>query len=392
MIKQIFAVTFMSLRGLPSRAGTSLVIIIGIAGVVAVLVSVLAMATGFERTVGHTGRPDRAIVLRGNSNAELSSSLTRAQALTIADKPGVAKSADGKAIASAESVVIVSLPKIDDGSESNITLRGIGPQAVELRPELHIVEGRMFEPAVRELIVGVSAQKQFRNLKVGDRIAFRDSDWTVVGSFSTGGDTHESELMADVETVQSAYRRGGFNSETVQLESAQHFDVFKDALTSDPTLRIDVKRETEYYADQSKQLTKLLNFLGYFVGGIMAVGAMFGALNTMYSAVSARALEIATLRAIGFSGFPVVVSVLVEALVLALIGGTIGATVAWLAFNGNVVNTLGGNFSQVVFQLTVAPELLTLGITWACLIGMIGGFFPALRAARLPVVDALRGA
>jgi putative ABC transport system permease protein len=392
MLKQTIAVTANGLRGLPSRIGTSSVIVIGIAGVVAVLVSVLAMARGFENTVGHTGRPDRVILLRGNSNAELSSTLTREQAQTILDKPGVRRDADGKPIGSAEAVAIVKLQTIEDNSDSNVTMRGVGAQAPALRPELKIVEGRMFQPAVRELIVGRSAQRQFRNLAVGDRIHFRDSDWTVVGAFETGGDTHESELIGDAETVLSAYRRGAFNSVTLQLATADGFAAFKDAVTTDPTLTVEVNRETDYYAKQSERLTKILDFLAYFVGGIMAVGAMFGALNTMYSAVSSRSVEIATLRAIGFSGLPVVISVLVEALLLALLGGAIGAAIAWIAFNGNAINTLGGNFSQVVFRLSVAPALIGLGIAWACAIGMIGGLFPAVRAARLPIVDALRAA
>jgi putative ABC transport system permease protein len=390
MLKQIFAVTAMSLRGLPSRFGTSSVIVIGIAGVVAVLISVLAMGLGFQKTVAGTGRADRAIVLRGGSNAELSSALTRDNAQTILDAAGVLRDADDKPIGSAEAVVIVNLPTVADGSDANVTLRGVGPKAFKLRPEAHIVEGRMFEPAVRELIVGRSAQRQFRGLSLGSTIAFRDSDWTVVGVFESNGDTHESELMADSETVLSAYRRNGFQSVTVMLESAAAFDAYKDALTTNPTLTVDVSREPDYYADQSKQLTTVLNFLAYFVGGIMAIGAMFGALNTMYSAVSARSIEIATLRAIGFSSGPVVVSVLIEAILLALLGGALGAVLAWLAFNGNVVNTLGQNFSQIVFRLNVDPALIGLGIVWALVIGFFGGLFPALRAARLPIVEALR--
>ncbi len=390
MLKQILAVTAMSLRGLPSRIGTSSVIVIGIAGVVAVLVSVLAMALGFRQTVAGSGRPDRAIVLRGGSNAELSSALTRDSVLTIMDSAGVRRNADGKPIASAEAVVIVNLPKISDGSDSNVTLRGVGRRAFEVRPEIRLVEGRMFEPAVREVIVGLAAQQQFQGLQVGSTIAFRDSDWTVVGAYESNGDSHESEMMADSETVLSAYRRNGFQSVTALLDSADAFPAFKDALTTDPTLTVDVKREPEYYAEQSRQLTTVLNFLAYFVGGIMAVGAMFGALNTMYSAVSSRSTEIATLRAIGFSSAPVVVSVMVEALVLALIGGCVGALIAWLFFNGNVVNTLGQNFSQIVFRLTVDPALIGLGIVWALLIGLCGGLLPALRAARLPIVEALR--
>lgn len=389
MLKQTLAVTLMGLRGLPSRAGTSLVIVIGIAGVVAVLVSVLAMSVGFKRTVAGTGQDDRAIVLRGGSGAELSSALTRDQGQTIINAPGVRLSADGP-IASREAVVIVSLPTRADGNDANVTLRGVEPQTFALRPEIRIVEGRSFAPAVREVIVGRSAQRQFAGLDLGSTIAFRDSDWTVVGVFESEGDNRESEVLADTESVLSAYRRNGYQSVTVQLESAADFQRFADALTADPTLSVDVKREPEYYADQSRQLTRVLNFLAYVVGGIMALGALFGALNTLYSAVASRAVEIATLRAIGFGATPVVVSVLMEALALALLGGVLGALLASLFFNGNVVNTLGSNFSQVVFRLQVDADLIRLGLVWALMIGFIGGLLPALKAARMPIVEALR--
>lgn len=390
MLKQILAVTEMNLRQLPQRLGISLVIVIGIAVTVAVLVSVLAMAAGFNKTLSNTGRSDRAIVLRGGSQAELSSTMTRDNAQTIIDAPGVKRDADNKPIASAEMVAIVNLPLKASGADANVTFRGVSPKAFALRPEIQIVEGRMFQPAVRELIVGRSAQQQFKGLEVGSKLAFRDSDWTVVGIFESGGDAHESELMADIETLLSAYRRNLFQSVTVMLESPAALTAYKDRLTTDPTLTVDVRREPEYYAAQSERLSKLLNFLAYWVGGIMALGAMFGTLNTMYSAVSARQLEIATLRAIGFGALPVVISVFVEALILALIGGGIGSVLAWIFFNGNVVNTLGANFSQVVFRLTVSPTLLFTGIVWACAIGMIGGLFPAVRAARQPVATALR--
>lgn len=391
MFKQTSAVTAMNLRAIPQRLGTSSVIVIGIAGVVAVLVSVLAMATGFHKTVANAGREDRAIVLRGGSQSEINSVVSRDNALTVLDAPGVRRDADGKPIGTADVVTIVNLPKIADGADSNVTLRGTGAKFAALRPEFHLVEGRMFQPAVRELIVGVSASKQFRGVALGSRISFRESDWTVVGTFTTGGDAHESELIADAETVQSAFRRTAFQSVTVLLDSPAAFTGFKDHLTTNPTLTVDVKREPEYYAEQSKQLTTLLNFLAYFVGGIMAVGAMFGALNTMYSAVSARGVEIATLRAIGFGATPVVVSVFVEALLLALLGGAIGAALAWVFFNGNAVSTLGANFSQVVFRLTVTPGLIVAGLVLAIVIGVLGGLFPAIRAARLPVAAALRG-
>jgi putative ABC transport system permease protein len=390
MIKQILAVTGMNLRSLPQRIGTAWVIVIGIAVTVAVMVSVLAMAEGFTKTLKGTARTDRAIVLRSGSQAELASTIDRANAQTIMDAPGVRKDAAGRPIASAEAVVIVALPQKKDGADANVTLRGVGANAMALRPELHLVAGRMFRPAVRELIVGKSALAQFKGLEIGSHIAFRDSEWTVVGVFETGGDAHESELQGDVETVLSAYRRNIFQSVSVMLQSADAFDRFKAALTTDPTLKVSVERETEYYAAQSRNLSKLLNLLAYFVGGIMALGASFGAINTMYTAVSTRTREIATLRAIGFSGLPIVVSVLVESLLLALIGSAIGSFAAWLFFNGNTVNTLGAGFTQVVFHLTVTVSLLVSGVVLACVIGMLGGLFPAVRAARLPIATALR--
>jgi putative ABC transport system permease protein len=390
MFEQIAAVTSMNLRNVPQRAGISSVIVIGIAVTVAVLVSVLAMQAGFRKTLANTGRPDRAIVLRGGSDAELSSTISRDNALTILDAPGIRKDADGKPIASADAVVIVNRPLRSTGTDANVVLRGVSAKVFALRPEIHIVAGRTFRPGLHEMIVGKSAVAQFKGLDLGSRMAFRDSDWTVVGVYESNGDAHESEMMADAETVLSAYRRNLFQSVTVMLDSPAAFDKFKASLTTNPTLSVDVKREPDYYAAQSKQLTKLLNFLAVVVGGIMALGAVFGTLNTMYSAVSTRGLEIATLRAIGFSAAPVVISVLAEALMLALVGGAIGAALAWLFFNGNTVNTLGANFSQVVFHLTVSGALLAQGVVWACVIGVIGGLFPALRAARLPVADALR--
>jgi putative ABC transport system permease protein len=390
LANQILAVTANNLRNVPQRWGISAVVVIGIAVTVAVLVSVLAMAAGFGKTLANTGRADRAIVLRGGSQSELASTISRDNALTVMDAGGVRKSADGKAIASAEMVAIVSLAQKNTGTKANVTLRGVGPKAFELRPEIAVTAGRMFRPAVRELIVGKSALAQFRGLELGRHLIFHDSEWTVVGIFETNGDSHESELMADAETALSAYRRNLFQDVIVMLDSPSSFEAFKGALTTNPTLSVDVKRETEYYAEQSKQLNKLLFFVAYVVGGIMAIGAVFGALNTMYSAVSYRSLEIATLRAIGFGALPVVFSVFVEALMLALIGGVLGALAAWIFFNGNSVNTLGANFTQIVFRLTVTPPLAMSGILLACAIGVLGGLFPAIRAARLPIAAALR--
>jgi len=390
MLGQIRAVTWMNLTSIPQRFGTSSVIVVGIAGVVAVLISVLAMATGFKRTIVATGRDDRAIVLRGGSNSELASTLSREATLTIMDAPGIRKDSAGKPIASAEAVVVVDMPKKSNDSGANVTIRGVGAQGMALRPEIHVVAGRLFQQGLRELIVGSGAQAQFKGLDVGSHIALRGSDWTIVGAFESNGDSHESELLADGETVLSAYRRNLYQSVVVRLESKDSFPAFKSSLTTNPQLSVDVMREHDYYAKQSQRMSNVLSFIAYVVGGIMAVGALFGALNTMYSAVSVRSREIATLRAIGFGASAVVLSVLIEAMLLSVIGALIGAGLAWIFFNGNVVSTLGSNFTQVVFRLAVGPSLVVLGIVWACVIGLVGGLFPAIRAARLPVATALR--
>jgi len=392
MFKQLVAAISMSLQTLPQRIGASSVIVIGIAGVVAVLVSVLAMGAGFRHTLADSGRADRAIILRGGSDAELNSSLTRADVDIISNAPGLARDSEGKAVLSSELVTVVNIPKIDTGTDANITLRGVGLELANVRPELKIVDGRMFHPAVRELIAGAGAAKQFRGLTVGSVLHLRNADWTVTGMFTSNGDVHESELLADVDTVGSSIERPGYSSAVALLASAAEFARFRDALITDPQLKVDVQREPDYYAAQSQGLSKAINIVGNTVAVIMAIGAMFGALNSMYSAVAARGLEIATLRAIGFGAVPVLLSVMIEALLLSLLGGVIGAALAWLFFNGHTVSTLGGAFAQVVFQLTVTRALIITGIAWACAIGLLGGFFPALRAARLPVAEALRAA
>jgi putative ABC transport system permease protein len=392
VFKQLYAVISMSLQTLPQRLGASSVIVIGIAGVVAVLVSVLAMAAGFRHTLADSGRADRVIILRGGSDAELNSNLTRTDIDIISNAPGLAKDSGGKALLSSELVSVVNVPKIDTGTDANVTLRGVGLKVTEVRPELKIVSGRMFRPAVREVIAGLGATRQFRGLSPGSVLHLRNADWTVTGVFTSNGDVHESELFADVDTVGSSLERTGYSSAIGLLTSASAFDAFKDALTTDPQIKVDVQRETDYYAAQSKQLTETINVVGNTVAVIMAIGAMFGALNTMYTAVAARGLEIATLRAIGFGALPVLLSVMIEALLLSLLGGVIGAGLAWLFFNGHSVATLGGAFAQVVFQLTVTRALIVTGIIWAVVIGLLGGFFPALRAARLPVAEALRAA
>jgi putative ABC transport system permease protein len=384
------AVTALNLRTLPDRFWSSLVIVLGVAGVVGVVVSVLAMVTGLVAAMGHAGRADRAIVLRGGSDTEVSSTLSRDAVLTILNAPGIRRDAAGQAIASAEALMPLTRPMRSSGTDANVTFRGIGLEGLTLRPELHLVEGRWFRPGLHELVVGQGAQRQFAGLDLGSHVTIRDTDWTIVGLFASGGDAHESEILADAETALAAYRRNLFQSVTVQLDSPAAFSAFKDALTSNPQLSVEVHRETDYLTKLSANLTKVMSLIANVVGTIMAVGAIFGALNTMYSAVSARTLEIATLRAIGFGGLAIVASVLVEAMTLSLLGGLAGAALAWLFFNGHGVNALGGNFTQLVFRLTVTPDLIVQGILWALLIGFFGGLFPALRAARLPVAAALR--
>jgi putative ABC transport system permease protein len=392
MTKQLLAICWMNLQTLPQRLGASSVIVIGIAGVVAVMVSVLAMSAGFRHTLADSGRADRAIILRGGSDAELNSNLTRTEIDTISNAPGIAKDSGGKALLSSELVTVVNVPKVDTGTDANVTLRGVGLALTGVRPELKMMDGRMFRPGVRELIAGAGAVKQFRGLTTGSVLHLRNADWVVTGVFTSNGDVHESELLADVDTVGSAVERSGYSSAVALLTGATAFDAFKDALTTDPQLKVDVQREPDYYAAQSRQLTRTINIVGNTVAIIMAIGAVFGALNSMYSAVSARGQEIATLRAIGFGALPVLLSVMIEALLLSLLGGIIGAGLAWLFFNGHTVSTLGGAFAQVVFRLTVTQTLMLTGILWACIIGLLGGIFPALRAARLSITDALRAA
>jgi len=389
--RQTLSITSVGISTLRQRIGASLVVVVGIAGVVGVLVAMLAMGEGFQSTLQQTGSDDTAIVLRGGSNAELNSVLDRDSVNVVVQAPGVARSADGKPVASAEQSVVANLPKRSDASvEANVPIRGVGDEAWTLRPNVKIVQGRRFKPGLRELVVGQGAMRQFAGLDVGRQLRLAGQEWSIVGEF-TSGDSHDSELWGDAQTVASAYRRGSsVQSVTVRLTSPQAFDAFKAALSGDPRLKVDVSTTREYFSKQSENLTKVIRVVGITVGVIMAIGAIFGALNTMFAAIAARAREIATLRAIGFRGLPVVVSVLMETMLLALLGGVLGGLISWLIFNGYTASTLGANFSQVVFQFKVSPELLWLGIKWAMAIGFVGGLFPAVRAARLPVTTALR--
>ncbi len=389
--RQALSVTRVGISTLGQRLGASSVIVVGIAGVVAVLVALLAMAGGFQATLAQTGSDDTAIVLRGGSNAELNSVLTRDDVNVIEQAPGVQHNARNEPIASAESVVVANIPKKSDPSvEANVQIRGVDARAWALRPNVKIIAGRRFKPGLRELDVGQGAARQFGGLEVGKTLRLSGKQWTIVGHFAAN-DSHDSELWGDAQTVASAYRRGSSaQSVTVRLESPATFAAFKAALASDPRLKVDVSTTRDYFNAQSEQLTKTLRIVGLVVGVIMAIGAVFGALNSMFAAVAGRAREIATLRAIGFRGMPVVLSVMLETMLLALVGGVLGGLITWMIFNGYTASTLGSNFSQVVFQFQVSLALLWSGLKWALAIGFVGGLFPAMRAARLPVTTALR--
>ena len=389
-LTQIREIVLMNLKSIPQRLGASLVIVIGIAGVVGVLVAMLSMSTGLNKTLTATGDPNRAIVLRGGSNGELASFLDRSAATLIKQDPAIARHADRLPLASGELIVITEVPRKGQSSGANVSLRGVEPKGLSVRPELKLVAGRLFKPGLREIIVGKGAFTQFDGLQVGAKLKFRGSYWDVVGVFETG-DAHDSELWADLDTVQSAFGRSGVSSVVVRLNYREAFKDLKRRLESDPQLNVEVKTEKDYFSSQSSGLTRQIGFLTSIVTVIMAFGALFGALNTMYSAVSARTAEIGTLRALGFGNAPVVASVMAEAMFLSLLGGVLGAGIAYVLFNDYSVSTLGGGFTQVAFNFAVTPGLVAQGLSWALTIGFLGGLAPAVRAARLPVTAALRG-
>jgi putative ABC transport system permease protein len=391
--RQAASVTTVGLSTLKQRLGMSSVIVVGIAGVVAVLVALLAMSDGYSETLRKTGSADTAIVMRGASASEVMSVLDHESVTLIPQAPGIAKDTSGKPIASPELVVAANLPmkggNADD--EGSVQLRGVGDEAWTVRPNLKIIEGRKFTPGMRELVAGKGAVGQFDGLVPGHQVRLGNQLWTVVGIF-VSGDAMDSEIWGDAPVVADTYRRGSSRgSVTVRLENPQAYDALKAALDANPQLKVDVDTTYDYFSKQSEGVSKFLTDIGIVVGSIMAIGAIFGALNTMFAAVAARAREIATLRAIGFRGLPVVVAVMLETMLLALLGGIIGGLLAWLVFNGYSASTLAaGTVGKLSFELKVSAELLWVGLLWALTIGFIGGLFPALRAARLPVTTALR--
>lgn len=391
-LSQISAATGVSLRSIPQRLGNSLVIVIGIAAVVAVLISVLAMAAGFRGTVEGGARADRVLFMSKNADEESASGLSRADVATIGSVDGVLRDTSGDAVLSAEVVLVAPVSRKNSGADAYITLRGVGPQSARVRPEIELVEGRMFEPGLNEMIVGRAAHMQFADLGVGSRIRLNSSDWTIVGVFAGGDTVRESEALADAQSVMSSYKLDAFNSATALLADDGALARVRGALTAYPRLEVKVMTEPEYLALVSGSMQHLLRAIAFTIGGLMAFGALFGALNTMYSSVASRSREIATFRALGFGSEAVVISILIEALVLALIGAGLGIAIAYVAFDGQSISTLGGSRwdSQLVYSLTITPALAALATALACGIGVVGGLIPAVRAIRAPVARSLQ--
>ncbi len=389
MLRQIAAVSLMSLKSLPQRLGAAIVVVIGIAAVVGVLVSVFTMGGSLTGSLIATGSPDRAIVVRSGANFSEGASMLPLDTLAaVASAPGVARTAEGRAAVTGDVVTAVNRPRRLNGALRALAVRGVSPAAFAVRPEVVLVEGRTFTPGLREAIVGRSAQSEFEGMEIGNEVKLRAGVWTIVGVFATG-DATEGGLITDADTLASAYGFSFVNSVTVRLESPAAFDNFKAALDANPTLSVDVYPEPYYTKQDASELDDLFFFVNYVVCSIMAAGALVGALNTMYAAVSSRAVEIATLRALGFGAAGVVVSVVVESLALAALGAVLGSAVAWLIFAGDAISIGGGN-GTVITTLTITPATLVTGLLWAGTVGLAGALLPALRAARLPLATALR--
>lgn len=390
-LSQIVSVSLFSLRTIPARKGAALTTAVGIAGVVAVFVGVLSIAEGFRAAMTVSGSQDVAIVLRAGADSEMTSGLSREETRLIADAPGIARN-EGAPFTSAELFVMVNLPKRSTGTDANVPMRGVGKEAMAVRSDFQILEGRNIELGKNEVIAGVGAARSFAGLDVGKKVKIGMIEWDVVGMFSGGGGSAESEIWTDSAVLQPAYNRSdGFQSVYAKLISPQDIDQFKSALESNPQLKVKAMLQSEWLSEQSTMLTGFVQSIGYFITGLMALGALFGALNTMYSAVAARTREIATLRALGFGASPIVLSVMFESLVLSLAGGIAGAAAAYFALDGYQASTINWqSFSQIAFAFTVTPTLLASAIAWAAAIGVLGGLFPAIRAARLPIATALR--
>ena len=389
MFKQIGAVTMINLRSIPQRWGMSLATVLSVAVVVGVLLGFLAMANGFRATVDGSGADDVAVFLRAGSQAELNSGLGRDSVRLIEAGPGIAADAAGDPILSAELYVIVDGIKRSSGTEANLPLRGVGLDASSLREGFTMIDGRMFAPGSSELVVGEGVIRQFEGFDMGQTVRLGSNEWQVVGVFSTGGSVFDSEIWADVGTIQNLYQRTGtVQSVRARLTSPEALAGLQQYVADEPRLDLDVNSERDFFASSAGGTSDVIMFLGWPLAVIMAIGALAGAWNAMYASVDARTREIATLRAIGFSGFPAFVGTMVESLMLASIGGLLGAGATYLIFDGVSASTLGGGFTQIVFSFAVTPAALVSGVVLALIVGAAGGFFPAIRAARVPILKA----
>lgn len=381
-----------NLRSVINRWVSTLIAVLSIAGTVAVFIVMLAMAQGFRATLVSSGSPQNALVLRGGANAEMMSAIMLDQAKVIADAPGVARSAAGDPLVSAEVVVIGAFPLVASGSDANVQIRGTSPLALDVRPDVSIVQGRFFQSGLAELVVGRNVPGTYKGFQLGSLMDFGGGRWKVVGVFDAGGSAFDSEIWCDASVLNQIYKRpeNVFQSVTVRLASIGSFKEFKDAVTSDPRLTVDVFRERSWYSEQSRVVATIIRVLGFLVAAVMAVGAVFAALNTMYSAVAARSSEIGTLKALGFGPGSIVASFLAESMIIALAGGALGCLAA-LPFNGFTTGTMNwASFSYLAFSFRVTPAIVASGIIFAILMGVLGGLPPAVRAARLQIIAALR--
>ena len=390
-LSQTLAVASLSIRTIPQRASSSAVAMIGIAGVVIVFVAVLSIGEGFRAAMTQAGAPDRAVVMRSGADSEMVSGLAGADTDVIKQAPGLLR-VSNRPVASAELYVLVDLNKRSTGTAANVPLRGIGAEAQEVRSEAKVIEGRMFQFGTNEAIVGRAANRQFAGVDLGSEFTSGNLRLRIVGVFESNGSVGETEIWCDSHLIQGVYERGNsYQSVLAKLDSPAAFDTFKNWLTTNPQLNVQVLRESDFYAQQSQVMSSLIRGIGYTIAVLMGIGAVFGAILTMYTAVSSRTREIATLRALGFNTGSVLISVLAESLALAAIGGLVGGLTAYVAFNGYQTSTMNfQTFSQVAFAFAVTRSLLIQGLTYALAMGLIGGLLPAIKAARLPIATALR--
>jgi putative ABC transport system permease protein len=392
LLLQIAAVTMMNLKSIPQRLWLSLSTVIAVALVVLVLLAFLAMGNGFEHTLASAGAEDVAVVLRGGSGSEVASVVTRDQVRLIEEAPGVAKGPDGKPLVSAELYLVVDGINHSSQTRANLPLRGIGREGAIVRKGISITAGRMLEPGSNEIVVGKALLREFDGFELGQTVKFGAGRWTVVGVFEADGSVFESEIWADLPVLQSYFKRDNvFQTVRARLDSPAALNRLQQYVDTDPRLKLDAKSEAAYFAEQASRTSDLIRKLGWPLAIAMAFGALAGALNTMYSSVATRTVEVATLRAIGFGGMSAFVGTLTESLILAAIGGLLGAAGAFLIFDGLSASTLGASFTQVVFSFKLSPTLAAEGVALALIVGLIGGIFPGIRAGRMAIVTGLQG-